>query len=155
MSEQRVERRLTVRASQERAFKVFTDGIDRWWPREHHIGKSPLKREVIEPRLGGRWYAICEDDSECDVGKVLVWEPFGRVVLSWQITAEWTFSPDFITEIEVTFEVLGPKETRVDFAHKKLERYGARADELSKILGSEKGWGATLLSFVGKAEEHS
>jgi Activator of Hsp90 ATPase homolog 1-like protein len=155
MSELDVKKQLTVRASQERAFKVFTDGIDRWWPREHHIGKSPLKREIIEPKLGGRWYAISEDESECEVGKVLVWEPFDRVVLSWQINADWKFAPDFITEIEVTFKALGPKETRVDFVHRNLERYGARADELSKILGSEKGWGATLSSFVASAEEAS
>ena len=30
------------------AIRVFTEGIDRWWPREHHIGSSPLKRAVLE-----------------------------------------------------------------------------------------------------------
>jgi hypothetical protein len=48
-------RPLDFGTSLERAFSVFTDGIDRWWPKQHHIGKSPLKRGVIEPRAGGRW----------------------------------------------------------------------------------------------------
>jgi hypothetical protein len=70
-----VEKQITVKATVERAFKVFTAGIDRWWPREHHIGKSPLKRAVLEERPEGRWYSVCEDGSECDIGRVLSWEP--------------------------------------------------------------------------------
>ncbi|MDB5448353.1 MAG: ATPase, partial [Phenylobacterium sp.] len=50
-----IRKTLEVRASQARAFAVFTDGFDRWWPKSHTIGKSPLKRAVIEPRAGGRW----------------------------------------------------------------------------------------------------
>ena len=42
-----VRKEVVVATAPERAFKVFTDGIDRWWPREHHIGSSPLKREVL------------------------------------------------------------------------------------------------------------
>src|SRR5215212_10047317 len=98
-----VKKQLVVKTDPERAFRLFTDGIDRWWPREHHIGKSPMKRILVEPRVGGRWYAISEDESECDIGKVLIWEPGKRLVLAWQITAEWTFDPTFVTEVEVRF----------------------------------------------------
>ena len=34
-----VRKQLIVEASVDHAFKVSTDGIDRWWPRSHHIGK--------------------------------------------------------------------------------------------------------------------
>src|SRR5262249_38225381 len=56
-----VKKQIVVETSQQRAFRTFTDGIDRWWPREHHIGTSPLERMVVEPRVGGRWYSICKD----------------------------------------------------------------------------------------------
>src|SRR5260370_13790577 len=92
-----------VEASQEHAFRVFTAGIDRWWPREHHIGKSPLERAVLEPRVDGRWYSICEDDTECDVGKVLAWDPPRRLVLAWQLNAEWRYDPAFVTAVAVRF----------------------------------------------------
>ena len=38
-----VKKTLVVAASPQRAFDVFTAGFDRWWPRSHSIGESPLK----------------------------------------------------------------------------------------------------------------
>ncbi len=75
-----VRKQVTVKASAEHAFRVFTDGVNAWWPKQHHIGASPLKRMVIEPKTNGRWYSICEDDTQCDSGKVLAWDPPRRLV---------------------------------------------------------------------------
>lgn len=147
-----VRKEVTVAVSADHAFRVFTEGVDRWWPRQHHIGKSPLARAVMEPRLGGRWYGISEDGSECDTGTVLAWDPPRRVVLSWQITAQWEFDPNFITEVEVTFTSLGPKETVVVLEHRNLERYGDGAVELRKNIDSEGGWGLIMKSFVAASE---
>ena len=147
-----VVKELVVEASQERAFQVFTDGIDRWWPREHHIGKSPMKRTLIEPKVGGRWYAICQDDTECDTGRVLLWEPPRRLVLSWQLTFKWEFDPNFVTEVEVNFTAQGPKRTLVRFEHRNLERYGEAAPELRKAIAAQDGWGKTLDEFKRVAE---
>jgi hypothetical protein len=70
-----VRKSITVNAGIERAFQVFTDGIDSWWPRSHHIGKSPMTRIIVEPRAGGRCYSEQEDGTDCDWGTVLTWEP--------------------------------------------------------------------------------
>ena len=143
-----IRKKIVVEASEEHAFRVFTAGIDLWWPREHHIGKSPLKRTVLEPRKDGRWYSISEDDSECEVGKVLAWDPPRRLVLAWQITAEWQYDPGFVTEVEVSFIVEGPRRTRVEIEHRNLERYGAAAAALRETLDSPGGWGGTLAAFA-------
>jgi uncharacterized protein YndB with AHSA1/START domain len=148
MSVPPVKKQLVVNASQARCFSVFTDGIDRWWPREHHIGSAPLAREVLEPRPGGRWYGLSADGTECEVGKVLVWEPPSRLVLAWQITADWKYDASFVTEVEVVFTALGPKQTRVDFEHRDLERYGVKALDLRKQIDDPKGWHATLDRFA-------
>jgi hypothetical protein len=34
-----VRKTVTVRASVDHAFKVYTEGFDTWWPRSHHIGR--------------------------------------------------------------------------------------------------------------------
>ena len=147
-----VRKELVVSASADHAFKVFTDGIDRWWPRTHHIGKSPLQREVLEAGAGGRWYGLSEDGTECDVGKVLVWEPPHRLVLSWQITSDWKYDPGFKTEVEVTFSAEGPKTTRVVLEHRDLHLYGLAEPAYRRQIDSpEGGWGSILQRFIDEA----
>ena len=144
-----IKKQIVVETSQQRAFRTFTDGIDRWWPREHHIGASPLDRMVLEPRAGGRWYSICQDGSEVDVGVVVAWEPPGRLVLTWQLTAQWQYDPAFSTEFEVGFFAEAPRRTRVELEHKQLERYGADAEVMRKMLDSEDAWAHSLTGFAG------
>ena len=147
-----VRKELVVAASAEHAFNVFTSGIDRWWPRKHHIGSSPLKREVLEAGVGGRWYEVSQDGTECDVGKVLAWDPPRRLVLSWQITSDWKFDPDFTTEIEVTFTAEGPKTTRLVLEHRDLHRYGLAEPVIrGQIDSKEGGWGFILQGFAEEA----
>ena len=71
--------------------------MGRWWPKSHHIGAADLDALVIEPKAGGRWYERGVDGSEWEVGKVLVFEPPTRLVLAWQLTADWKFDPGLIT----------------------------------------------------------
>jgi uncharacterized protein YndB with AHSA1/START domain len=147
-----VRKELVVAATAERAFQVFTDGVDRWWPRQHHIGDSPLKRAVIEPGVGGRWYGLSEDGTECLVGKVLVWAPPQRLVLAWQITSDWKYDPAFVTEVEVTFTAEGPKTTRVVLEHRDLHRYGLAEPSYRKSIDSPTGgWGFILQSYARAA----
>ena len=70
-----VRKTVVVNAEPEDAFAIFTKNMGRWWPKEHHIGGSPMVAVVVEPRNGGRWYEKDEDGSECDWGTVLVYEP--------------------------------------------------------------------------------
>ena len=149
---QPIVKQLVVRASQAHAFSVFTTGINRWWPREHHIGKSPLKEIVVEPRTGGRWYSICEDLSEINVGKVLAWEPPGRLLLAWQINGAWTYDPEFLTELEVTFVAGGASETHVRLEHRNLERFGPSEAQLRGMFDAPEGWTSTLADFARAAE---
>ncbi|HEU4735039.1 MAG TPA: YciI family protein, partial [Kofleriaceae bacterium] len=142
-----VKKHIVVETSQQRAFRTFTDGINRWWPREHHNGSSPLERMVVEPRAGGRWYSICKDGSEVEVGKVVAWEPPGRLVLAWQLTAAWTYDPSFSTEVAVSFIAEGARRTRVELEHRQLERYGADSETMRKALESDDAWAASLAAF--------
>ena len=144
-----IRKRLTVDAPVERAFRVFTDNMSAWWPKTHHIGKTAMRECLIEPRVNGRWYEVGEDGSTCDWGKVLAWEPPRRLVLAWQLNAEFKYDPDLITEVEVRFSALGPKRTQVDFEHRDLERFGAAAAPVSKQM--DEGWGQILQGFAHTA----
>jgi uncharacterized protein YndB with AHSA1/START domain len=142
---------ITVAASQEKAFAVFTEGFDRWWPRSHKIGPEALEQAVLEGREGGRWYERDTDGSECEWGKVLVWEPPSRLVLAWQITGEWAYDADFLTEVEVTFVPDGPNRTVVEVQHRGLEAYGDQEDEMRRQFNSPGGWSSLLEAFAEAA----
>jgi Activator of Hsp90 ATPase homolog 1-like protein len=144
----KVARSVTVPLGQARTFELFTSRMTEFWPKEHSIGSAELAEVVIEPRAGGRWYERGVDGSECRWGQVAAWEPPRKVVLLWQIGADWQFHPDFETEVEVTFTEQGPDHTRLDLAHRHLERYGDRAEEMRAIFDHPNGWEGTLHTFV-------
>jgi uncharacterized protein YndB with AHSA1/START domain len=146
-----VRKSIRVNASQTHAFEVFTSGIGRWWPRKKSIGKPPMKAAVIEPRLGGRWYELGEDGSQADVGKILVWEPPQRFVVSWDINSQWKPDTAVSSEVEVRFVADGPNATLVELEHRKFERMGAQAGA-SMRKDVDGGWPGMLEHFKKEAE---
>jgi uncharacterized protein YndB with AHSA1/START domain len=146
-----VRKSIFVNASQDHAFEVFTAGIGRWWPKSHKIGAADLDRPIIEPEAGGRWYELDVDGSECEIGKVSVWEPPERVILIWQLTPEFTYDPDLITEVEVRFTAEGDG-TRVDLEHRDLEQMGDKADAMRETVSGPGGWPALLQLFANEAK---
>jgi uncharacterized protein YndB with AHSA1/START domain len=114
---------VSVQAPREVAWRVFTEQMATWWPLAmYKIGKAAAVDAVIEPRVGGRWYERGEDGTTCDWGRVLAWEPHARLVLTWDITADWQYDPALQTEIEVRFIAEGEAGTRVELEHRRLDR---------------------------------
>jgi uncharacterized protein YndB with AHSA1/START domain len=142
-----------VEAPIERAFSVFTDGIDSWWPREHTIGEAALKEMVLEPRAGGRAFGIGVDGSESDWGRVLVFERPERIVVSWDINLQWKreHDPAKASEFEVRFTADGPDRTRVVLEHRHLERHGDGWEAMRDAVGSPNGWQGGLDLFAAAA----
>ena len=149
-----VRRSITVKASMEHAFHVFTEGHDTWWPRSHHIGKSPMKKAVIECRAGGRCYAEQMDGTESDWGTVLVWEPPHRMVMAWQIGPAWQYEPDLAksSEVEVRFTPEADGTTRVDLEHRNFDRCGEGWENMRQATDSEGGWGGLLELYRAQAD---
>lgn len=140
-----IRKSIRVKASQDRAFELFTTGMGRWWLKGHSLLKSPQKDVVVEPRDGGRWFETGEDGSESEWGRVLAWSAPERVVLAWQLTADWTYDANFETTVEVRFVPDGD-HTVVEFEHRDLERFGPRAEEVrgGYESGMDGGWTALL-----------
>lgn len=129
------------------AFEVFAE--QEWWPvATHHLARSPGVAVVLEPFAGGRWYERGADGTETDWGTVLAWQPPYRLLLTWQVSPQWSYEadPERASQIEVTFTPDGPHATRVDLTHRHLERYGAEAERMRRIL-SDKG-GEPLAAYA-------
>jgi uncharacterized protein YndB with AHSA1/START domain len=149
-----VRRTISVSASVERAFRVFTAEFDTWWPRSHHIGKSPMKKAIVEGKVGGRCYTEQEDGTEFDWGRVLVWEPPHRILLAWQITPEWGYQPDVAqsSEVEIRFSPVAGGGTRVDLEHRHFERHGSGAPTMRTAVDSPNGWTGVMQFFAERVE---
>src|SRR5205085_1042164 len=118
-----VRKTVRVKAPIAHAFEVFTSGLTRWWPHDHGVGKKPIQKVLMEPRLGGRWLEISEDGTETSVATITLWEPPHRLVMLWQINAQWKPDAAMKSEVDVRFSAGGPDATRAVLT--TLEEKGA------------------------------
>jgi uncharacterized protein YndB with AHSA1/START domain len=140
-----VRRSVKVARNREDAFRVFTEEIGTWWPVEtHSIGKEgrPADTAFLEGREGGRFYEITGEGT-AHWGRVLVWEPPARIVISWELKPERP-----ATEIEVRFTE-ERDGTRVDLEHRGFERLGDQAADVAASYHS--GWAKVLGQYVALA----
>jgi uncharacterized protein YndB with AHSA1/START domain len=106
---------LRVAATPQRAFDVFTSEIGLWW---RHNGLFQFTRHgtgtlALEPGEGGRLTETFDDGSVFEIGRVQVWQPPQRLVLTWR---QESFTEEQQTEVHVTFEPVAG-ETRVTVQH--------------------------------------
>ena len=112
---------LRVKASPERAFEAFTAEIAQWW-KPHPLfaltprGDGDLRFEADAE--GRRLVSELANGKVHEIGRVSVWAPGERLVLSWR---PGSVPPDQATELEVRFEAVGD-ETRVTVEHRGWDR---------------------------------
>jgi hypothetical protein len=115
-----IQKTLLVPIPVEKAFALFTSGMDSWWPYESHsIAGEKVETAVLEPREGGRWYERDAEGTEHDWATVTAWDPPTRFVVDWHVSPEVAGS-----ELEVRFAPEGDG-TRVELEHRGWERCGA------------------------------
>ncbi len=153
-----VRKTVLVKVPVERAFSVFVEQMETWWPATHHIGKTPFKAIFVEPRVGGRWYEMNAEDNQCEWGKVLAWDPPHLVTFSWHVgpghdQPDWTFDPDPAksSEVEIRFTAESPTATLVELTHSKLERHGEGYEQLRAIFDGPGAWSGILALYAKTA----
>jgi hypothetical protein len=62
----------------------------------------------------------------------------------------WQYDPDLKTQLEVRF-IQGHNVTCVELEHSRLDRYGARRDEMRTIFDSTGDWAWLLQAFAQAA----
>ncbi|HUF54629.1 MAG TPA: SRPBCC family protein [Dehalococcoidia bacterium] len=143
-----VRKSITVRAAPEKAFEVFTAGIERWWPRKtHSVSGERTAGVTMETREGGRVFETNDAGGEIEWGVVTSWEPPRQVAFTWHPGYD---NPGNYTDIEVTFTADG-EGTRMELVHTGWERLG---DEAARSQRSyDGGWDYVLAQFVERANE--
>jgi uncharacterized protein YndB with AHSA1/START domain len=141
---------IEVAAPVERAFRVFTEQLDRIKPRDHNLLAADVEETILEPRAGGRIYDRGVDGSECEWATVLAFEPPDRLVFSWNIGPTWQLEADPArrSEVELRFLAEGPDRTRVELEHRHLDRHGDGWESTREGVDSADGWPLYLRRFA-------
>ena len=146
-----VRKTVHVKAPIAHAFDVFTSGLTNWWPNDHGVGKKPIQKVLMEPRLGGRWLEISTDGTETTVATITVWDPPHRLVMIWQINSQWKPDATMKSEVDVRFAGDGPDATTVELLHHRFETMGAEPGS-SMRNDVDRGWPGLLQRFVQEAD---
>jgi len=148
-----VRKSVRVQVPIERAFSVFVEQMETWWPAAHHIGAQPFQAIFAEPRAGGRWYERDAHGNECDWGRVLAWGPPHRVTFAWHLGPDWKFDPDVAkaSEVDIRFTAEG-LSTIVELTHSGIERHGDGYEQLRAMLDGPDAWASLLAAFARAIE---
>ncbi|MGH3994468.1 MAG: SRPBCC family protein [Pseudonocardiaceae bacterium] len=133
---------VTVEASPERAFEVFTEGLGEWWPKEFSWSQDVLEEIGIEPRAGGFASERGPHGFTIHWGRVLASEPPERLVFTWQIAGDRSPQPDpgKASEVEVVFGATGDGSTSVELEHRGWERHGDGAQQYRDGFEQSGAW---------------
>jgi uncharacterized protein YndB with AHSA1/START domain len=135
MTSAEIVKTIEIEASQTHVFDTFVSRIADWWPlaKFSRSRGAPPQTVIIEPHIGGSIYELTDAGEKLSWGSVLLIDPHSRIVM------EWHLGRPVSTEVEVEFEPLSARVTRVRLVHRgweKLEAIGATVERESY----EQGW---------------
>jgi uncharacterized protein YndB with AHSA1/START domain len=144
----------SVGLSPERAFRLFTEGMTQWWPREFSWSQDRLEQMAIEPCEGGFAYEQGPYGFTIHWGRVLTCEVPQRIVFTWQIAADRSPQPDpaKASEVEVVFTGSPEDGTDVTLEHRGWERHGDGAQEYRDGFEAAGAWPRALEGFAAAAK---
>jgi uncharacterized protein YndB with AHSA1/START domain len=148
MTDLAIRKEVTVSASPERAFEVFTRRMHTWWPLETHSVRAgrdgaPPEELHLEPWAGGRFYEQTGEE-QASWGTVLECEPPRRIRFEWHVNPA---NPP--TEVEVTFTPV-EEGTRVELVHTGWGRFAPGSETRDNYAGPG-GWTTVLARYADAA----
>ena len=137
----------------ERAFQVFVDEFDRWWPRDYTWGKADLAEIAIEPKMGGRAFERGKDGSERVWGKVLSFDRPHHIVVAWQITPDRGAeeSDSTASRLDVRFSPLADGRTNVLLVHRDFFRHQGDWEKYRNDMAGKAGWPQIIAAYARAA----
>lgn len=140
-----VRKTVTVPASPERAFELFTAGIGEWWPlATHSVSQDQATGVVFGTGIGGTIVESSADGTTSVWGTVTRWEPPRLLACTWHAGTPVAEA----TRVEVTFTPAGPGETVAQLVHTGWER---PLDSTAARLGYDSGWDSVMARYAALA----
>jgi uncharacterized protein YndB with AHSA1/START domain len=144
-----VQASVTVPLDTERAFEMFVDRFQDWWPSDGSHSLTDARAFLLEPEPEGRWGEEDPHGNFHPWGRVLAVDRPRQILLAWQLSPAFEYDPDRArqTEVEVTFEPVGDG-TKVTLEHRGFEVWGEPGEEMRGSV--EGGWGTLLELYAAR-----
>jgi uncharacterized protein YndB with AHSA1/START domain len=140
-----VRKSVTVPASPDRAFELFTARFGHWWPlATHSVGTDKAVAVSFGAGVGGIILETLADGTTSAWGTVTRWEPPSVVAFTWHAG---TPEPE-ASLVEVTFTPSGPAGTLVELVHSGWEN---RPDGATARAGYQTGWDPVIEQYARAA----
>ena len=141
-----MQKSVRVKGSVEAAFRLFTDGIGKWWPlATHSVCQNDAVACAVEGRVGGRLFERDRTGKEHIWGTVTAWQPPSRVAFTWHPGR----AADTAQSVEVKFSDAGAGMTLVELAHTGWAKLGEKAATARESY--TKGWEFVFVECFGRA----
>lgn len=132
---------IEVQCSQEKAFDVFVNEMDSWWPLDMFtvsaMGGKAARSIRVEAKQGGTIVEIGSDDTKHLWGTIRSFQPHDYISMDFHIP-----KPNEVVEsrslVELPFTALGDERTRVELTQSNWEAFGDRAEQIRGGYGG--GW---------------
>jgi uncharacterized protein YndB with AHSA1/START domain len=135
-----------VKGSVEAAFRLFTAGINGWWPlASHSVCQKDAAACAVEGWVGGRFFERDLDGKEHVWGTVTAWEPPERLAFTWHPGR----GPESAQSVEVRFSDADGGLTLVELTHTGWEKLGIQAAAVRERY--ETGWDFVFVECFAKA----
>ena len=142
-----IQKTLHVPLRPQKAFELFTENLDQWWPTESHSlsaadGELP-KQVKVDKHEGGHITETKHDGDTGRWGTITKWDEGRAFGISWYVGR----SEDEATDLEVLF-IPTDMGTRIELTHSGFERLG---NEAVAMHGNYlKGWEFVLTERFGQ-----
>ncbi len=139
-----------VPATPEKAFSVFVDEFNTWWPKSYTFAQDNLAEIVLEPKMNGRAIERDKNGAETVWGTVLSFFRPSHVVLAWQISPNRTVvdSEANASRVDVRFVETEPGTTEVVVVHRDFPRHGDGWEKYRQQMGTKEGWPMLMNHYV-------
>ncbi len=124
---------IEVPCSQEKAFEVFLNKMDSWWPLDRFttsaMAGAPARSIRVEAKQGGNIVEIGSDDAETLWGTIKSYDPHGFVSMDFHVPQPGE-KVESRSLVEVQFTALGDDQTRVKLTQSNWEALGDMAEQM-------------------------
>jgi uncharacterized protein YndB with AHSA1/START domain len=137
----------------DRAFSLFVDELNTWWPRDLTWAKDRLAEVGIEPKIGGHAYERDKDGAVSTWGTVLSLRRPEHIVLAWQIRPDRTPEPSggAASRVDARFVSVDPNTTDLVLVHRDFPRHGDGWQGYRAGMAGKSGWPRLIEAYAKAA----